>query len=50
MTDALDEQFMLRTHPRREWLITQIMLLADAYAATQVALAVTPPAEEASRA
>jgi hypothetical protein len=25
---------MLRTHPRREWLIEQIMVLADAYAAT----------------
>ncbi len=34
--DALGAEFMLRTHPRREWLIEQIVILADAYAATCV--------------
>lgn len=34
MTDALGDEHVLGLNPRREWLITQIMLLADAYAAT----------------
>ena len=38
--DALGAEFMLRTHPRREWLIEQIVILADAYAATRAAEAV----------
>jgi len=34
LIDALGAEFMLRTHPRREWLIEQIMILVDAYAGT----------------
>ena len=36
LVDALGAEFMLRTHPRREWLIEQIMILVDAYTDTQV--------------
>jgi hypothetical protein len=42
MTDALGDQFMLATHPRREWLIEQIMLLHDVAVATAVDEALAP--------
>lgn len=46
LIDALGAEFMLRTHPRREWLIEQIMVLVDAYVATQVAAAADAYAAE----
>ena len=32
--DALADEHVLGLHPRRDWLIAQIMLLVDSYAAT----------------
>jgi hypothetical protein len=46
LVDGLGAEFMLRTHPRREWLIEQIMVLVDCYAASQVRSAIASLGEQ----